>query len=162
MIRRANSEDAAGIHVAHMQSIQQLCSKHHTKEEIAGWGNRPFNKEQRLSAIKNHAVWIVEVNSKIEGYAQIAFKEKENVLTGHILGLYLTSIAAGSGLGKKLLQLMIDEAKLRKVNSITLESTITAHGFYEKFGFIDSGVQIAVQIGGVGVRCQPMRLDFLI
>ena len=100
-----------------MQPIQQLCSKDHSEVEIAGWGNRPFNKEQRFTATKNRAFWVIEVNSKIEGYAQITFREKENVLTGHILGLYLTSIAAGSGLGKKLLKLMIDAAKFFNLNA---------------------------------------------
>jgi len=50
-------------------------------------------------------------------------------------------------------------AKEKKVNQITLESTITARGFYQKFGFMNSAEQLIVQIGGSGVRCQPMKLE---
>ena len=152
VIRRANLGDAKGIHEAHMRSIREVCSKEHTEEEISGWGNRPFNEGQRILAIENHLVWVVEINDIIEGYAQIAFREKNGVLAAHIFGLYLTANALGFGLGKKLLQLMLNEAKGKKVNQITLESTITARGFYQKFGFMNSAEQLIVQIGGSGVR----------
>lgn len=159
MIRRAQVEDAKGIHDAHMRSIREVCSKQHTEDEISGWGNRPFNEEQRISAIKNHSVWVVEINDKIEGYSQISFKQKEEQQVAHILGLYLTSRASGLGLGKQLLQLMLEEAKAKNVRQITLESTITAHPFYQKFGFVDSAPQLVAQIGGSSVRCQPMKME---
>jgi len=160
IIRRARIEDAMGIHDAHMKSIQEVCSKDHTNEEISGWGNRPFNEDQRVSAIENQYVWIVEIKNTIEGYAQILFKEREGVLFAHILGLYLTPNAIGLGIGKQMLQLMIDEAKTKRVRQVTLESTITAHNFYQNFGFVDSAPQVVAQIGGSGVRCQPMKLIF--
>lgn len=158
IIRRARIEDALGIHNAHMRSIQEVCSKDHANEEISGWGNRPFNEVQRVSAIENQFVWVVEIKTTIEGYAQILFKEREGVLFAHVLGLYLTPNAIGLGIGKQMLQLMIEEAKLKRVSQVTLESTITAHNFYQKLGFIDSAPQVVAQIGGSGVRCQPMIL----
>lgn len=158
IIRRARIEDAMGIHNAHMRSIQEVCSKDHTNEEISGWGNRPFNEDQRVSAIENQYVWVVEIKNTIEGYSQILFKEREGVLFAHVLGLYLTPKAIGLRIGKQMLQLMIEEAKSKRVSQVTLESTITAHNFYQKFGFVDSAPQVVVQIGGSGVRCQPMKL----
>ncbi|WP_413577969.1 GNAT family N-acetyltransferase [Bdellovibrio sp. HCB290] len=158
-IRRALIEDAPGIHDAHMRSIQEICSKDHSPEEIKGWGNRPYSQENRLHAIKNHSVWVVEDSGKIEGYAQIAFNEKEGMLCAHVLGLYLTTSVVGTGVGKKLLQLMIEEIKAKRVCKVTLESTMTAHGFYKKFGFVDSAPEILAQIGGSGVRCQPMKME---
>lgn len=159
-IRRARKEDAQDIHDAHMRSIREICSKENTVEEISGWGNRPFNKDQRIAAIENHFVWVVEINKKIEGYAQIVFKEIEEQVFAHIFGLYLSSNALGLGVGRKFIELMIEEAKTKKVSRITLESTITAHKFYQKFEFVDTGDQITVQIGESAVRCQPMKLEF--
>lgn len=157
-IRRARKDDAKHIHDAHMNSIREVCSKDHTSLEISGWGQRAFNREQREQSIENNFIWVVEFNDLIEGYAEIRFREAEGIVYSKIFGLYLTSRVLGMGFGKKLLELMIDEAKKNNVKMITLESTITAHNFYKKFGFKDSGEQILVQIGGNDVRCFPMSL----
>lgn len=156
-IRRAKKEDALALHNAHMCSIREVCSKDHTPEEISGWGNRPFNEEQRIHAIENQSVWVVEINNLIEGYAAIKFKEIDQEIHAHIFGLYLAPKALGQGIGKELLNLMIAEAKNNNVNRITLESTITAHRFYQKYGFVDYGEELKVNIGGSEVRCRPME-----
>lgn len=86
---------------------------------------------------------------------------KEDALAlhnAHIFGLYLAPKALGLGIGKELLNLMIEEAKNKNVNRITLESTITAHSFYQKHGFVDDGEELKVNIGGSEVRCRPMQL----
>lgn len=68
IIRRARLEDARGIHEAHMRSIQQICSKDHSPEEIRAWGGRPFQEVMRRYAISNHHVWVIEENEAICGY----------------------------------------------------------------------------------------------
>jgi GNAT superfamily N-acetyltransferase len=157
-IRRARPEDARGIHEAHMSSIQEVCSQDHTKEEIAGWGFRPFREERVIAAIANNYVWVIEQAEKIEGYGELSIIEAEGTSRAHILGLYLRANVTGQGLGKQLLTLMLDEVKARGISEIGLESTITAHAFYKSFGFVDKGPQATAQIGGSTVRCQPMLL----
>jgi hypothetical protein len=54
---------------------------------------------------------------------------------------------------------MLNEAKEKKVITIQLEATITAHGFYQKMGFSDYGPMKTVEIRGSKVRCFPMRME---
>ncbi len=159
IIRRALQEDAKAIHEAHMNSIREVCSKDHTASEISGWGNRPFNEEQRIKRIEKNFIWVALLDNQIEGYAEIGFFNSEDDINAYIYGLYLTKKIIGNGVGENLLNLMIAEARNKNVKVIKLESTITAHNFYKKFGFVNDGVQANVQIGGSDVRCFPMKLE---
>lgn len=158
IIRRALVTDAEAIHIAHMKSIQEICSRDHASEEIKVWGNRPFREEQRISAIKNDLVWVVETGQKIEGYAHLKISTKAEEKVAHIFGLYLTPTVLGKGIGRLIVEIIIEAAKAAGAMEMTLESTITAHSFYASMGFIDSGPQQTIEISGVGIRCFPMRL----
>ena len=158
-IRRAKPEDAQFIHEAHMRSIQEICSKDHSPEEIKAWGNRPFREDRWLNAIKNQMVWVIDNSDTIEGYGHLAIEGNSTECNGHIMGLYFIPEANGQGLGKNIIRLMIDAAKNMKARSINLESTITAHKFYQKMGFRDSGPEGEIDFGGVGVRYIPMSME---
>lgn len=58
-------------------------------------------------------------------------------------------------------ELMIETARSEGVRTITLDSSLTAHEFYKKIGFQDSGPIKRTDIGGSSVRGYPMimRLD---
>ena len=56
---------------------------------------------------------------------------------------------------------MLDEAKNRSIDMVSLDSTITAHVFYKKCGFHDSGPVRKRLIGGVPVSSIPMELDLV-
>ena len=135
-----------------------LCSKNHTEEEIRGWGHRPYREEQRLNAIVNQHVWVVENSGKIEGYGHLSLINENLRARGHVMGLYLVAEANGSGLGTVIAREMIAEAKKQNAYEINLESTLTAHKFYLKLGFVDSGAQATIDIGGSKVRYIPMKL----
>lgn len=157
-VRRAKIEDARGIHEAHMRSVQEICAKDHSNEEIQAWGHRPFNENNRVHAIKNQFVWVVENNSLIEGYGHFGLEKKEDTLVAHIYGLYLAPEAIGNGFGAEIANAMIKEAKFAGAKKIILESTLTAHQFYKHLGFTDSAPQTKISIGGVEIRCFPMSM----
>ncbi len=158
-VRRAKYEDALGIHEAHMRSICELCSKDHSPEEIRGWGNRPFREDQRLNAIKNQFVWVIDNSGKIEGYGHLSLISECGRIRGHIMGLYLVSEVSGNGFGGKVAREMIAEAKRQNAFEINLESTLTAHSFYQKMGFLDSGAMATTELGGSKIRYIPMKLN---
>jgi predicted acetyltransferase/N-acetylglutamate synthase-like GNAT family acetyltransferase len=158
VVRRAKAEDAMAIHEAHMRSIQEVCSKDHSPEEISAWGNRTYNESMRLNAINNDYVWVVERRGKIEGFGHLKVLDKDNVIKGHIWGLYLTQKVLGLGLGKDIFDLMIIEAGKLQAKILSLESSITAHDFYKKLGFRDVGPMKTLEINGQSVRCFPMEM----
>ncbi|MGZ3775051.1 MAG: GNAT family N-acetyltransferase [Pseudobdellovibrionaceae bacterium] len=158
MIRRAKLEDAKAIHEAHMLSIQTICSKQHSPEEIRAWGERPFKEDQRIEAIQNQHVWVVELNEKIEGYGHLRIYEKDGSKLAHIMGLYFTPKAIGMKFGRVLFEMMLNVAKENCATKLSLDSTLTAHGFYKKMGFKEDGGLITVEIAGTPIRCIPMSM----
>lgn len=53
--------------------------------------------------------------------------------------LFILPEAAGVGLGRRLLEIGIAQARLGYSGSIKLEATINAEGFYRKYGFRSAG-----------------------
>ena len=159
-IRRPLPEDARPIHEAHMRSIMEVCSKDHAPEEINAWGKRSFNETQRLSSIALHPIWVVEIKNCVEGFAEIHFEETNGERKSQIQALYLTKNATGRGHGKSLLNIMLKAARDFGAKEVTLSSSITAHDFYLKHGFQDTGPLANVTINNQAIRCYPMKFEF--
>lgn len=159
IVRRATIQDAEGIHLAHMKSIQEICSKDHSPEEIKAWGHRPYREDQRINSIKNDLVWVVEDKGLVQGYGHLKIFEKDGLKCGHIFGLYLTPQVLGKSLGKAIVDMMMQEVVVSNVKQVTLESTITAQEFYRKMGFVNNGPEITIEISGTPIRCYPMKMD---
>lgn len=154
-IRKAVMLDRQSIHNAHMRSIREICVKDHGQEEIKGWGYRELG-DRWIEKIDNGLVWVVERQGEVQGLASIQFSDDGT--SAHIQSLYLTPDVIGLGCGRKLMTIMLDEAKARQVTFVSLDSTITAHTFYKKFGFQDSGPPRKRPIGGAPVTSIPMKL----
>ncbi|MCX6115709.1 MAG: GNAT family N-acetyltransferase [Proteobacteria bacterium] len=142
-----------------MKSIQEICSKDYSLQEIQVWGHRPYRADQRVGSIKNDLVWVVEDNGIIEGYGHLKIFEKERLKHGQIFGLYLTPKVVGKSLGKAIVDMMLEEIKTAKVERVTLHATITAQNFYRKIGFTDTGPETTVEISGTPIRCYPMKME---
>jgi putative acetyltransferase len=159
-IRRAVPGDEAAIHEAHMRSIREVCVKDHGEEEIKGWGFRQLGNRW-IRPIKEDFVWVAELNSTVQGFAYIRMFEQNGERLAHLHGLYLTPELIGRGVGYKLATLMLSAAREQKATGITLESSLTAHEFYKRLGFADTGALIKVEINGHPVSCYPMAMKLL-
>ena len=157
-IRKARPGDESGIHEAHMRSIREVCVTLHGEDEVRGWGNRPLGNRW-IEPIKEGHVWVIEYHNEIHGMGYIRIYQEYGVQMAHIHGLYITPDVIGQGLGQKLMNLMLDAARADKVRTITLDSSLTAHDFYKKNGFKDSGPIKYKEMGGSSVRGYPMSMN---
>jgi GNAT superfamily N-acetyltransferase len=155
---RGQAGDEQAIHDAHMRSIREVCVQDHGEEEVRGWGNRPLG-ERWKKAIAQGFVWVVEHEGAIHGHAYIRILDEGSETKGHIHGLYLTPEVLGKGLGRRLAELMLEKARRAGAGSVTLDSSLTAHGFYQHLGFRDSGPMKRQDIGGSLVRGYPMAIQ---
>lgn len=135
IIRRARTADAEKIHDAHMRSINQICIHDHGPEEVAHWGGRSYDPSIRLPAIRDDFYLTVELNDKIEGFLHARVRES----TAHLFGLYLTPEVLKQSVGDQLMQIFFEMCDWQKIKTVTLKSSITALGFYKKWGFVEDG-----------------------
>lgn len=161
LIRRGRLGDENGIHDSHMRSIREICVHDHGEEEIKGWGFRSNRSTEHWIKTFDDPqifIWVVEHENIIEGHAFLRCANEQS--SAHIHSLYLTPVVLGLGFGKQLLHEMIDTAKSRGAQEITLDSSITAHEFYKKYGFVDTGLKRMVDIGGYPVSSFPMKYTY--
>jgi dipeptidase E len=157
IIRRASLRDCEAIHHVHMASIQQICSKDYSAEEVQAWGHRDYDPKQRAADIANDAVWVVELEGKIEGFGHLRITNQRGEAQGYLAGLYFTSKVTGHGFGKAIVEMMVEKLKNEKVKILQLESTLTAQSFYEKLGFQQKGGGCTSLVRGVPIRCLRME-----
>ena len=157
--RRARIEDAEDIHRVNMTSIRELCTSDYTKEEIEAWGGRTPEKMVPLwrERVQKDFCIVAEKSGVVEGIGVLALP-KEAGKPALIYMMYLTKAISGTGSGKKMMKMMLDHAKENGVKEVVLESSLTAHGFYESLGFCDSGAAIKKEINGTPIRCVPMKI----
>ena len=156
-IRRARVEDAAAIHLAHMRSINEICAKDYSSEEIAGWGGREFDKFKRTLTIQEHWVWVVEIEGLgVSGFGHVRPPRDSGSKVAWLNALYFTPEAVGRGAGAALLAQMESFALSQGVDRMELQSTLNSRRFYERAGYIQVGPETRECINCSEVRCLPM------
>lgn len=155
-IRTAELQDAHGIHVAHMKSIRELCSKDYSVNQITAWGGRPFKKDKWVNSICADCIWVVEIAHSIEGFCHLEICDGKPPY-GELLGLYLTAKIAGQGIGRQLIKKAEEVLSDRGIGKMVTRSTLTAEGFYLSQGFLQSGKVGCQHFFGVAVECIGME-----
>ena len=126
IIRLGQSTDIDEIADIYQDSIGTLCKQDYTVEVITLWQSST-PKEARLKLIEAGSLYVADYNGRIGGYLV--------AVPGEIIALFVGSAYAGLGMGKKLALHGIEIAQQTPSGKITLESTLTAAGFYQKLGF---------------------------
>ncbi|MCH5271995.1 MAG: N-acetyltransferase [Lachnospiraceae bacterium] len=94
--------------------------------------------------IDNHPLIVAELDNRVAGYASLStYREKEAYCSTVELSVYVASAFQGLGVGTKLLQSILEEAR-KDENTHVVVSVITAGNevsrkLHEKFGFTYSG-----------------------
>jgi len=131
VIRKAESSDAKEFCDVVRTSITKLCELDHQGNEfrLAEWlGNK---------TVENCEAWIIDDesnsfvalnNGKVVGVSHISHN-------GHLYLCYILPCVKGTGLGLQLLMAAEHSVQTFGLSQLTLESTVTAKGFYEHYGY---------------------------
>ena len=130
IIRKPQIQDAKEICDLFVESVSTLCRPCYTPEEITYWNsNKTPEKIQKWIENQNFYFLVSQIENRISGVGFIDYK------TGELYACYLRPNAKGIGLGKKLMDLMILEAKRNALPKVFLKTSLNAKSFYEKQGF---------------------------
>ncbi len=117
---------------------------------------KDFTPEKREVFFRNEFekykdTYIIETDNEIIGFSTIGkTRDKNEINTGEIWGIYLHPDYWEKGYGTKLLNYLIEILKKRGFNEITLwvlEENLPARKFYEKNGFQFDGTRKKLSIG---------------
>ena len=135
LIRAATVRDAGAICDVLRTSIIKLCKLDHggDPEKLGAWleNKTVQNCESWITDARTN-FFVAERNGSLLGVASINHD-------GYVGLCYLLPEATGCGLGARLLSAAEDSVLALGVESIRLESTLAAKGFYEHMGYVRTG-----------------------
>ncbi len=147
-IRQATAEDAQAIHDLHTRSVRTICSGVYPSEIIDGWleGRSPDG----YTGIARGEMYLIEMDDQIAAWSHVR-------ATG-LVALFVDPDYTGQGLGRRLME-HADRLVQSFGNQITtIGATFNAVGFYEKFGFVETG-RDTIQKGNVSVPMVHMMRE---
>lgn len=122
----AQAHQLSDIHQVYQQSIAQLCAADYDAVTIEKW-LLSKTAESRQVFIDNQQMWVAVKQQQIAGFV-IAW-------AGEIIGLFVSPLFSRQGIASQLLGKGIELASGDGHETINIESTLTAQGFYQRFGF---------------------------
>lgn len=156
-IREAIAGDVQAIIAAHLASIRELCSKDYSHSEIAAWTGYAYSPDHWIQNIMRDNVWVVTDNQRnIFGFGHLRF---ESANRAEIEGLYLMELAAGIGIGRRLIDIILKECRKKSIVEVVLTSTRNSTDFYQHFGFQKTGKKVYVPRGNEKIECFEMVLS---
>lgn len=155
-LRPATAADTSAVCALHIASIRELCGPDYTPAEIESWvaGKTP---ETYLPWLEKSDFWVGEVGGEIAGFIMMQPTESEEV--AEIYGLYLSPRFAGRGVGRALVERMLELARSRAVKRMFLFGTKTARPFYERMGFRMICTHQHTTRGGAVLDCWRMERE---
>jgi GNAT superfamily N-acetyltransferase len=135
-VRRARVEDAGPACTVLRRSITECCAEDHAGNTVVldAWlqNKTEDNVREWFASTRAYAV-VAEMNGELVGAALLGGN-------GSVALCYLVPEARFLGAGKAMLRALEVEATRRGQTEVTLSSTRTAHAFYLRNGYQDTGV----------------------
>lgn len=151
MVRRfAVGEEAALFEVYH-SAIHELASRDYAPEQVEAWAPRDLDPALWARRIQDINPFVVELGGRLVAYGDIQGN-------GYIDHFFVSGAHAGRGLGTLLMKHILAEARSLGVSQLTSDVSLTAQGFFERFGFRVVEQRQVVSRGSV-IRNALMRMD---
>jgi GNAT superfamily N-acetyltransferase len=148
--RSARREDAEMVFNIPKASIGGLAGTSYSSNQIENWMG------ERTPAFYEELIAKGRMTVCLRGGVMIGFVDAE---PGEVTRLFILPEAAGAGLGRRLFEIGIAQARLGHTGPIKLEATINAEGFYRKHGFRSTGRgHFSHGLGGEPIRIVHMEL----
>lgn len=146
--RKCTIEDLHTLHEIGCETYIDSFKHLNTPENMESYLQKSFNSEQLEKELSNvsSTFLFLYVNEELAGYLKVNVDEAQTYITDshslEIQRIYLRKNFQGKGLGKFLLNKVLEIAKIRNKTSIwleVLEKNKEAIKFYEKMGFETNG-----------------------
>ncbi|MBU2972099.1 GNAT family N-acetyltransferase [Pseudoalteromonas sp. C2R02] len=109
-------------------TIRQININDYTQKQVIAWAPESYDEAQWQSRIQVTSPFIALIDDKIVGYSDV-----QN--DGYIDHFFCHSDYQGKGIGKTLMQTLLDAANKKRLERLYSHVSITAKPFFEHFGF---------------------------
>jgi putative acetyltransferase len=129
-----------------------VCAAFYEIEQIDAWSS---GKEASgyLEPIATRVFLVAVAEDLVVGFGELVAE------AGEIRAVYVRPDRVRQRVGSALLAALEAEAHDRSVARLSLRSTVNAVPFYERYGYVSDGADVAVVRGGVRLPCVKMHKD---
>ena len=122
-LRKATQRDREVLCQIHVSSIRELGKSHYSEAEVDAWssGRTPERYERHIA--DRHVV-VAQHGSKPVGFGTL------DVTTGDILQIYVRPEYARKGIGRRILRVLLSEARKQSLPEVRCLSSLNAEAFY--------------------------------
>jgi putative acetyltransferase len=152
IIRSAKLSDRDKIALTHKASIETLCARHYSAQQIAKW-MRIISSNIYENAIQAKIMIVAVEDEKILGLGILDVEIKE------ICAVYVHPKAVGTGVGKKILAKLEQRALEYGLDHLALGATVNALGFYKKHGYCGDEIGFHVLPDGTKLKCIRLQKE---
>ncbi len=150
-IRRYKSGEEMILYQIFNTSIHHNAKDYYSEEQLSAWAGGYISEEQWMKRIQGINPFVVEDKGEIIGYADLQ-------ADGYIDHFFVKGGHSGQGVGRYLMNYIIELAIHKKIKVLTANVSLSAQGFFSKFGF-EIDVHETVTIGGLELDRAKMSLD---
>ncbi len=128
ILRNASMEDLIHLQTLFTETIQSVCRKDYSPEQIEAWSASVENTNRWHDLLQDQYVLVAEKNNTLVGFASLRDKD-------YLDFFYVHKDYQGQGVAKQLYEAIEKEANERNAKSISSDVSITAKPFFESRGF---------------------------
>jgi putative acetyltransferase len=128
IIEDANQDDIAEIQQLFFETINMICKKDYTKEQIEAWSSAKDDDEKWLNKILNQYFLVARSNNKIVGFGSL----QDN---SYLDLLYVHKDYQKKDIAKRILLFLEKKAEINQAEMINADVSKTAKSFFEKNGY---------------------------
>ena len=139
-ILQGELKDLEEIQALFADTIQNICNKDYTPDQISAWTSSIQNKERWESKINGQYFVIARIDEKLVGFASL--------YEGNYLDLlYVDKDYQGHGIASLLYDKIVNKARQLHKDELYADVSITAKGFFQKAGFETIKKQVVTRKG---------------
>ncbi len=154
VIRDMKADDRDAVISIHKLSIFSLCRDYYTEQEMKAWTARltPELFDEGMKDENNVGV-VADASTFVIGYGFFSVSDRE------LRALYVLPEYKGRGVGRLIMARLEDMAREKSISRLSLQSTINAVDFYEKYGYQAIKTEKHLINDEISVACVRMEKD---
>ena len=134
-IRDFETDDSIALSRMICDTLQQSNSRDYTEEQIANFLEM-YTPEKLCQDAAARSIFVAEMESKIVGTIGLA-KHNNRPGCAILLSLFVDPHYQKRGIGRMLVAYVENLALKHPSHTMVVPSSLTAHGFYQKLGYVD-------------------------
>ncbi|ANQ27037.1 acetyltransferase [Vibrio natriegens] len=127
-IRKYKESDARALWAIFYHTIRKVNIRDYSQAQVESWAPDNFDPDVWQRKMNSIAPFVAEINGEIVGYADL----QKNGLIDHF---FCHHEHQGKGVGRSLMEHVLNVGKQQGITKFYSEVSITARPFYEKLGF---------------------------